>query len=54
MVLNGATNTTFSMPDLYRYTTLQDESSAHDKDETTRTFWDGGMSSNTPLRESDK
>ena len=27
-------STTFSMPDLYRYTTLEDESSAHDKDET--------------------
>lgn len=44
-------STTFSMPDLYRYTTLEDESSAHGKDEEKRTFWDGGMSSNTPLRE---
>ena len=44
-------DTTFSMPDLYRYAALEDESSAHDKDEKKRTFWDGGMSSNTPLRE---
>ena len=44
-------STTFSMPDLYRYATLEDESSAHDKDEKKRTYWDGGMSSNTPLRE---
>ncbi len=43
--------TTFSMPDLYRYATIEDESSVHDKDEKNRTYWDGGVSSNTPLRE---
>src|SRR5829696_5300748 len=44
-------STTFSMPDLYRYATLEDESLAHEKGETKRTYWDGGVSSNTPLRE---
>jgi NTE family protein len=44
-------STTFSMPDLYRYTTLKDESLAHETSEKMRTFWDGGVSSNTPLRE---
>lgn len=39
-------STTFSMPDLYRYATLKDEKSG-----TKRTFWDGGVLSNTPLRE---
>jgi len=45
-------STTFSLPDLYRYTTLEDESSVADKKgEKKRTYWDGGVSSNTPLRE---
>jgi NTE family protein len=39
-------STTFSMPDLYRHATLKDEKSG-----TKRTFWDGGVLSNTPLRE---
>ncbi len=39
-------STTFSMPDLYRYPVLQDEQSGK-----KRTFWDGGVLSNTPLRE---
>ena len=39
-------NTTFSMPDLYRHATLKDEKSG-----MKRTFWDGGVLSNTPLRE---
>ena len=39
-------STTFSMPDLYRYAVLQDEQSRK-----KRTFWDGGVLSNTPLRE---
>jgi hypothetical protein len=39
-------STTFSMPDLYRYAALQDEKSGK-----KRTFWDGGVLSNTPLRE---
>jgi NTE family protein len=39
-------STTFSMPDLYRYVALQDEKSGK-----KRTFWDGGVLSNTPLRE---
>jgi predicted acylesterase/phospholipase RssA len=39
-------STTFSMPDLYRHTVLQDEQSGK-----KRTFWDGGVLSNTPLRE---
>jgi NTE family protein len=38
--------TTFSLPELYRYPTLQDEQSGK-----KRTFWDGGILSNTPLRE---
>jgi NTE family protein len=44
-------STTFSMPDLYRYSTLEDESKVHEKREKKRTYWDGGVSSNTPLRE---
>ena len=44
-------STTFSMADLYRYSTLEDESLAHEKCEKKRTYWDGGVSSNTPLRE---
>jgi NTE family protein len=44
-------STTFSMPDLYRYATLDDESLKHDEREKMRTYWDGGVSSNTPLRE---
>jgi hypothetical protein len=44
-------STTFSMADLYRYATLEDESLAHEKREKKRTYWDGGVSSNTPLRE---
>jgi NTE family protein len=44
-------STTFSIPDLYRYATLEDESSEHKKTEKKRTYWDGGVSSNTPLRE---
>jgi NTE family protein len=39
-------STTFSMPDLYRHATLKDEKSG-----MKRTFWDGGVLSNTPLRE---
>ncbi len=39
------------MPDLYRYATLDDESLEHEKREKKRTYWDGGVSSNTPLRE---
>jgi predicted acylesterase/phospholipase RssA len=39
-------STTFSLPDLYRHVTLEDEKSG-----TKRTFWDGGILSNTPLRE---
>ena len=39
-------STTFSMPDLYRFAVLQDEQSGK-----KRTFWDGGVLSNTPLRE---
>ncbi|MFL6361263.1 MAG: patatin-like phospholipase family protein [Nitrososphaeraceae archaeon] len=39
-------STTFSMPDLYRFSTLQDEQTGK-----KRTFWDGGVLSNTPLRE---
>jgi NTE family protein len=39
-------STTFSMADLYRYATLRDE-----KSQRKRTFWDGGLLSNTPLRE---
>jgi|SRR5215211_1978751 len=39
-------STTFSMPDLYRFSTLRDE-----QNEKKRTFWDGGVLSNTPLRE---
>jgi NTE family protein len=39
-------STTFSMPDLYRYSVLKDKQS-----EMKRTFWDGGVLSNTPLRE---
>ena len=39
-------STTFSRPELYRYPTLQDEQSGK-----KRTFWDGGILSNTPLRE---
>src|SRR5919108_541572 len=38
--------TTFSMPGLYRYAALQDQISGR-----KRTFWDGGVLSNTPLRE---
>ena len=38
--------TTFSMPDLYRFSRLQDEQTGK-----KRTFWDGGVLSNTPLRE---
>jgi NTE family protein len=44
-------STTFSMPDLYRYATLPDESLKHDTSKKMRTFWDGGVLSNTPLRE---
>ncbi len=44
-------STTFSMPDLYRYATLNDESLEREKSEKKRTYWDGGVSSNTPLRE---
>lgn len=44
-------STTFSMLDLYRYASLEDKSLAHDESEVKRTYWDGGMSSNTPLRE---
>ncbi len=44
-------STTFSLPDLYTYATIEDESSVHNKDEKNRTYWDGGVSSNTPLRE---
>ena len=44
-------STTFSMPDLYRYATLEDKSLAHEKGEKKRAYWDGGVSSNTPLRE---
>jgi len=39
------------MPDLYRYATLEDESLTPEKGEKKRTYWDGGVSSNTPLRE---
>jgi NTE family protein len=39
-------STTFSMPDLYRFSTLRDEQTGE-----KRTFWDGGILSNTPLRE---
>jgi NTE family protein len=39
-------STTFSLPDLYRHATLKDEKSGR-----KRTFWDGGVVSNTPLRE---
>jgi NTE family protein len=39
-------STTFSMPDLYRHATLNDKQSGK-----KRTFWDGGVLSNTPLRE---
>ena len=39
-------STTFSMPDLYRHVTLEDKQSGK-----KRTFWDGGVLSNTPLRE---
>lgn len=39
-------STTFSIPDLYRHVTLEDKPSAK-----KRTFWDGGVLSNTPLRE---
>ena len=39
-------STTFSMPDLYRYSVLEDKQS-----QKKRTFWDGGVLSNTPLRE---
>ena len=39
-------STTFSMLDLYRYTVLEDKQS-----KKKRTFWDGGVLSNTPLRE---
>src|SRR5215213_10936349 len=38
--------TTFSMPDLYGFSRLQDEQTGK-----KRTFWDGGVLSNTPLRE---
>ena len=34
------------MPDLYRYSVLEDKQS-----QKKRTFWDGGVLSNTPLRE---
>ena len=44
-------STTFCMADLYRYATLEDKSMAHEKGERKRTYWDGGVSSNTPLRE---
>ncbi|MFL6360303.1 MAG: patatin-like phospholipase family protein [Nitrososphaeraceae archaeon] len=44
-------STTFSMPDLYSYATLEDESLSHETREKKRTYWDGGVSSNTPLRE---
>jgi NTE family protein len=45
-------STTFSLPDLYRYASLKDESSlALKKGGSKRTYWDGGLSSNTPLRE---
>ena len=44
-------STTFSLPDLYRYTTLQDESPKNKEGKKMRTYWDGGVSSNTPLRE---
>jgi predicted acylesterase/phospholipase RssA len=57
-------STTFSMPELYRYASLEDKSSKqrkgkeedgkkknNNKIEKERTYWDGGMSSNTPLRE---
>src|SRR5215212_1804835 len=44
-------STTFSLPDLYRYTTLQDESPKKKEGKKMRTYWDGGVSSNTPLRE---
>ena len=39
-------STTFSMPDLFRFSTLYDERTGK-----KRTFWDGGVLSNTPLRE---
>lgn len=39
-------STTFSLPDLYRFSALPDE-----KTGKKRTFWDGGILSNTPLRE---
>ena len=39
-------STTFSMPDLYRHVALEDKQSGK-----KRTFWDGGVLSNTPLRE---
>jgi len=39
-------STTFSMPDLYRHVALVDKQSGK-----KRTFWDGGVLSNTPLRE---
>lgn len=39
-------STTFSMPDLYRHVALEDKQSGK-----RRTFWDGGVLSNTPLRE---
>jgi NTE family protein len=39
-------STTFSMPDLYRFSTLRDEQTGK-----KRIFWDGGVLSNTPLRE---
>ena len=39
-------STTFSMPDLYRHVVLEDKQSGK-----KRTFWDGGVLSNTPLRE---
>ncbi len=39
-------STTFSLPDLYRHVSLEDKQSGK-----RRTFWDGGVLSNTPLRE---
>jgi len=44
-------STTFSMSELYRHATLEDESPLREQGEKKRTYWDGGMSSNTPLRE---
>ena len=40
-------STTFSMPELYRHSVLEEKQSGEKK----RTFWYGGILSNTPLRE---